>query len=144
MTKGPVPRPAVDRVLAKVSFQPRGQDSDCWVFMGRLNDGGYGLASIDGTGRQSGTHRIVFEHFADPIPDGLVLDHLCRVPACCNPDHLEPVTRRENLLRGHGALMKAHRSDLCLRGHSLIGCRVKKGGGRTCRECDRLRHRGDL
>ncbi len=52
-------------------------------------------------GRRVLTHRVMYEHWVGPIEVGLELDHLCRTKACCNPDHLEPVTRSENLLRYH-------------------------------------------
>lgn len=71
----------------------RGYLTPCWVWGGGLGDGGYGRAS---TGL---AHRAVWRSLRGPIADGLQLDHLCRVRECVNPDHLEPVTGKENVRR---------------------------------------------
>ena len=68
----------------------------CWIWTGRLNQG-YGQVDFDG--RSWMAHRVVYEHFTGPIAPGLELDHLCYITACCNPAHLEPVTRAENIAR---------------------------------------------
>lgn len=81
-------------------------DEGCWVLS--IKDrtrGGYSLLRF--RGRHGLAHRMTYEHLVGPIPEGLVLDHLCRNRACCNPDHLEPVSLRENLLRGLKARGKA-------------------------------------
>lgn len=70
-------------------------EGDCWEWMGARNGTGYG--NIE----SRGAHRVIYEALVGPIPKGLDLDHLCRNPPCVNPDHLEPVTRSTNLLRGH-------------------------------------------
>lgn len=64
-------------------------------------------------------HRAMFELVNGPVPDGLDLDHLCRNTLCVNPDHLEPVTRRENVLRGEGRSAQNARRTTCLHGHEL-------------------------
>jgi hypothetical protein len=93
-------RPAVERVLAKV----RVDESGCWIFTGRLNPKGYGQvmtgSRTDGSRRVVETHIVVWESVNGPTPKGKELDHLCRVHACCNPAHLEPVTHAINTLRG--------------------------------------------
>lgn len=90
------PRPLIERLLAKV----RPADSGCWIFTGAIAASGYGVigAGPRGTGVAL-VHRAAYEHFVGPIPAGLHIDHLCRVRACCNPEHLEAVTQRENNAR---------------------------------------------
>ena len=77
---------------------------DCWLWLAYVNHGGYGRFRVgsmtDGTRRTVNAHRWAYEHLVGPIPEGLDLDHLCRVPGCVNPEHLEPVTHRENVARG--------------------------------------------
>jgi HNH endonuclease len=74
----------------------------CWIWTGELNRNGYGRMWING--RRVMVHRHVYEALVGPIPDGAVLDHTCRNRACCAPHHLEPVTVRENTLRGSAVL----------------------------------------
>lgn len=75
----------------------------CWLFTGRWESrNGYGR--LEYQGKPTVFHRVIYELLVGPIPDGLLLDHKCRVPACCNPDHLEPVTVKENTDRGLGVL----------------------------------------
>lgn len=70
----------------------------CWLWTGSGNPGGYGLFLSNG--KNQSAHRYSYKLHKGEIPAGLYLDHLCRVPACVNPDHLEPVTNRENGIRG--------------------------------------------
>jgi len=80
----------------------------CWVWTGSTNrserrqalDGHPGYGQIQIGQRKVLVHRYLYETSVEVIPEGLVLDHLCRVTRCVRPDHLEPVTQRENLLRG--------------------------------------------
>lgn len=82
--------------LRRVGYrtEDRGFTTPCWIWQGSLNHNGYGRA-----GSRLAHHRFYEEHLG-PIPQGLTLDHLCRVRACINPEHLEPVTLRENVKRG--------------------------------------------
>lgn len=82
----------------------------CWIWKGYKKDG-YGHAQYDGKLHQA--HRLIYESLKGPIPEGLNLDHLCRNPSCVNPDHLEPVTQQENILRGLKGRMRTH----CAKGH---------------------------
>lgn len=75
----------------------------CWVWLGELNRNGYGRVSV--RGRKMMVHREVYERLVGPIPEGLVLDHKCRVRCCANPYHLEPVTVQVNTHRGEAVLM---------------------------------------
>ena len=87
----------------------------CWLWRGYLNGQGYG--SIRWMGRQWRAHRLVYELTVGSIPPGLTLDHLCRVRHCVNPDHLEPVTNRVNLLRGESPSARHARKTHCPLGH---------------------------
>ncbi len=114
-------------------------DTGCIEWMGRLHCG-YGRISV---GQQTfRAHRWAYEATRGPIPDGLVIDHLCRNKACQNPDHMEPVTNAENVRRqvSHNG-NKTH----CKHGHSLADARpIRSAGrqvGRRCRQCAaRYRH----
>lgn len=116
------------------------QADGCWHWIGATDDAGYGRFRS----REHGTnmaHRIAYLALAGPIPDGLSLDHLCRVRCCVNPDHLEPVTARENILRGYGRGANEARQTHCQHGHPLSGDNlyIKPNGRRQCRQCNRDR-----
>lgn len=73
---------------------------DCWIWTRTMNTAGYGQVwNSDGT-HQLTVHRVAYEAYVGPIPDGLEVDHLCNVRLCVNPAHLEIVTHAENLRRG--------------------------------------------
>lgn len=107
----------------------------CWVWRRGLNDSGYGW--IKSGGRTRRAHRVAYELVKGPIPDGLEIDHLCRVRACINPDHLEAVTHRENQLRGKTVGAANARKTHCLRGHPYDATNTYRppSGGRHCRGC---------
>jgi len=118
-------------------------ESGCWVWPGATFRKGYGNVSVlnpDGTRRNAGLHRVVYEALVGPIPAGLVLDHLCRTPACCNPAHLEPVTQRINLLRGETIPAARAAVTHCPRGHeyTVENTRVSSRNQRYCRACGRI------
>lgn len=124
-------------IKERVIEEDRGHDSSCWIWQSGINGGGYG------TGRPSGCkhgliHRISYEAFVGPIPEGLQIDHLCRVRSCCNPKHLEPVTPRENTLRVVRANRPLHTH--CVRGHAFTpeNTRIERGRWRRCLTCYRL------
>jgi hypothetical protein len=117
-----------DRFLAKTMPAANG----CLIWTGAVR-GGYGLFWMGDHTEQA--HRVWFEHARWPVPEERVLDHLCRNRLCVNPDHLEPVTDRTNILRGIGPTAVNARKVLCIRGHELV---PRRGGGRRCPECPRV------
>lgn len=113
-------------------------ESGCWEWTMSIDAQGYGRISIDGYSAYA-VHRASYETFVGPIPDGLVIDHLCRNRCCCNPDHLETVTMQVNTLRGEGAGAKNARKTHCIRGHEFTEANTYRygDGWRACRACRR-------
>ena len=110
-------------------------ESGCWEWTGQVpKKRGYGIWAITVV-----AHRISYELVKGPIPDGLVLDHLCRNRRCVNPDHLEPVTIRENLLRGDNWVASLMKQKACAKGHPLE--MNAAGTFRICRICHAERMR---
>lgn len=108
----------------------------CIEWQGARDEDGYGR--VNHTGKWRGAHRVAWEEVRGTIPDGLVIDHLCRNRVCVNLAHLELVTSAENTRRGLSAT-KTH----CCHGHPLSGenLMVRPNGTRACRECGRIRWR---
>lgn len=125
-----------ERLLSKID-----KTTDCWEWTGTIGVYGYGKIYIEGKHKRA--HRAVYESLVGEIPKGLVLDHLCRNRSCVNPDHLEPVTSKENLLRGDTLASQNSTKTHCLRGHIFDDKNTyykKNGnGGRACRECQNTR-----
>ncbi|MEU8186009.1 HNH endonuclease signature motif containing protein [Micromonospora carbonacea] len=118
----------------------KGDVEACWIWTGSKNHAGYGSFSI-GRARRVGAHRWAYENLVGAVPAGLDLDHLCRVRACVNPAHLEPVTRRENLRRGVRTEHMAMRTH-CPQGHPYDEANTGRTGTvRWCRACKRDRNR---
>ena len=114
--------------------------SGCWLWEGTLSLSGYGRLWIGGTrGRRHQAHRLTYEMHKGPIPEGLEIDHLCRVPACVNPDHLEAVTHRENQRRGRGIIAIHMAKTHCPQGHPYS--HRNKHGHRKCHACESARSR---
>lgn len=105
---------------------------NCVYWTGPLNRDGYGNCS------GLSAHKVVYESLVGPVPAGLELDHLCRVRACVNPAHMEPVTHAENMRRSAPAQKRA-----CANGHlyDAANTYIRTNGGRDCRACGRDRVR---
>lgn len=124
------------RFWSKVRENPT---TGCWEWVACTNKAGYGRI---GVGRSTVlAHRLSYEALVAPIRDGLQIDHVCRVRCCCNPGHLEPVTGRENVLRGSAAAIR-----YCYRGHPATRENIGPNGDgkRKCRLCATIAMRGVL
>ena len=116
---------------------------DCWEWTGALSRDGYGKISDEATTRQA--HRLVYEILMGPIPESLVIDHLCRNRRCVNPLHMEVVDALENTRRGVTARADGGVRMYCRSGHELTEANVyrepKRPAIRRCRKCKVLRYR---
>lgn len=126
--------PDQDRFWSKVA---RDSDDGCWLWTAGTDSAGYGSFAIrtENGWTKRGAHRIAFVELVGPIPDGLELDHLCRVINCVNPAHLEPVEPRTNKLRGIGFSARNARKTSCAHGHTLGDAYIEASGARRCRSC---------
>lgn len=124
------------RVESKIAIA----ESGCWEWTGGLGSAGYGRITFGG--KRDGAHRVSYELYVGPIPAGLEIDHLCRNRKCVNPDHLEPVTRRVNLLRGETIAAKHAIKTHCMRGHLFDATNtIRTERGRQCKACTRIGER---
>lgn len=149
---------APERVIERIRQRIFINDDGCWQWQGGKSVG-YGRVSWSGGEGKIWrlTHRVMWERVNGPIPDGLDLDHLCHDPAncspavasdcphrsCCNPDHLKPATRQENLLRGGSIAAKRAKVTQCPEGHPLDenNTLMSKRGQRRCKQCAYKRNR---
>lgn len=115
-----------ERFWAKVN-----KTDSCWIWTGAKDSKGYGLFWNK---KHFKAHRFSYELLMGKIPEGLIIDHRCRVRECVNPAHLEPVLNRENILRGIGIAAINSKKIYCIHGHKL-------NENRKCVECHRIRSR---
>lgn len=122
------------RLLDRVAVN---SDTGCWDFTGTISAGKYGSIYYDGKMRKA--HRVAWAIFRAEDPGSRDLDHLCRNTRCCNPYHLDPVTRSENLRRSPLMDRNSHKTH-CKRGHEFNAenTRVRPNGQRTCKTCMRM------
>lgn len=119
--------------------EDRGHSTPCWIWQGSVSPTGYCLLSWGGKIQLA--HRAFYKHHVGPIPDGLVIDHLCRVRSCCNPDHLEAVTQLENNNRGLRGRLYEYPTH-CRHGHEYTPENTYwYRGHRQCRECRKYHHK---
>jgi HNH endonuclease len=118
-----------ERVFARLIID---QESGCLLWTGALTKG-YGVTSESGQNRY--VHRVMYEWFVGPIPDGTEIDHLCRVKHCAAPAHLEAVTHAENAQRGEVRLVNGTKTH-CPHGHLYDEANTYLNKGkRSCRQC---------
>ena len=133
---GPIYDNDRDRFLAKIDVT-----AGCWLWTGATASGGrYGVGTYEKRTRPA--HRIaVALHTGQLPPDGMDVDHLCRVTLCVNPAHLDVVEHRENVLRGAGVQAFNARKTHCIRGHAFDAENtIRSGGARQCRACREIRN----
>lgn len=132
-------------MTAAARFWPKvsgGSYEECWLWTAHISPQGYGQFRFGG--RAVCAHRWAYEAMVADIPEGLHLDHLCRVPACVNPYHLDPVTVRENLTRGARGAYMTGEPTRCPQGHertpeNLYSWTADGYPRRVCRLCNRAR-----
>lgn len=115
-------------------------ETHCWIWTACRTWGGYGLFGVNG--KNVLAHRLSYKMILGEIPEGMQLDHLCRNRLCVSPDHLEPVTCRENLVRGDTLMAANLLVTECPQGHEYteLNTYVTKKGARQCRACARARY----
>ncbi len=118
----------ITRFWPKVQFE----DDGCWRWLAAMGSSTktYGVMGIGRSTQRA--HRLAYEHFVGPIPEGHELHHKCGEPGCVNPDHLDPLTRDDHA--------RAHVGETCSEGHPLSGDNLYlyRGKYRRCRECGRV------
>jgi hypothetical protein len=132
--------PLIDRCEAMIYRDPM---VGCWIWFGSRFPGGYGRVNVNAKAKGQQAHRVLYELLVGPVPDELELDHVCRVKACVNPRHLEPVKHVVNVRRGDRMRRRSH----CNRGHAMTKDNLYFSGfyaptGRRnhhCRACVLLR-----
>lgn len=145
-------KPPIERFLALVKITP----GECWEWLGSKSKvTGYGQFVLSGRRGEkrirSSPYRFIWEYFNGPMPEGLEPDHTCNNRGCCNPEHIEPVTHKENIRRSYergrkhsGFAGKAYISRVithCPQGHEYTpeNSRINSQGCRICITCDRAR-----
>jgi len=126
-------RPVEDRFWNKVAITP-----SCWLWTGATAGDGYGAFRIGD--KLMIAHRVVYEMLIGKIPEGLQIDHLCRIKKCVNPNHLEAITQQENLLRGDTLAAKKSKQTHCIHGHEFTKENTYRRPTtltRSCKTCKR-------
>jgi hypothetical protein len=148
-SRGPAPRPLLDR-LADIEFEI--DENGCWV-VPKVADKGYAVMTVgsraDGSRTTAHVHALLYDEVVGDAEPSSVKDHLCRVRACMNPDHVEPVTNVENVMRGEGLFAERARSTTCASGrhewtekNTLWERPAGRRPYRRCKSCRRERSGG--
>ena len=130
------------RFWKHVSPEP---NSGCWLWTASEDGRGYGqFAPFGWRGlHKQGSikaYKFAYLFYRGSVPDGKELDHVCRNRLCVNPDHLEPVSHRENVLRGDSPSARQARQTHCKRGHEFTAENTWSGDEhRRCKTCDKVR-----
>lgn len=122
-----------ERWLAKIEVT-----NTCWLWTAGKHWFGHGTIALPGTRTSAYAHRLSYQWFVGTIPSHLEIDHVCCVPSCVNPTHLEAVTHAENVRRGRVAQIMGARTH-CANGHPFAGdnVRPRSDSGRLCLTCKR-------
>jgi hypothetical protein len=125
-------RPAIERFNEKYVVCPSG----CWIWTASVDDCGYGNFAAEPP-RSMRAHKWIYQHMVGMVPEGLELDHLCRVRNCVNWRHLEAVTHRENMIRADFKNNRRKRvpAVTCPNGHAYTGARSYDNKSQRCRVC---------
>ena len=134
-----------DRIWAHIVPEP---NTGCWFWSGSHNNSGYARINLKTTKSKTGwktcyLHRVTYEMYVGPIPNGKQIDHLCRQRGCCNPEHLEAVTPQQNVARGLASAVNAAHKTHCPYGHEYNddNTYIDSKGWQHCNECRRQRDR---
>ena len=131
--------PLEERLASAIDYRP----GKCWEWRAARDGNGYGMVRVAGRTRR--VHVVVYEILVGPLPGKAVLDHLCRNPPCCNPQHLDLVTHRINILRGEGLAAHQVLRTHCPRGHPYDEVNTyilpSRPTARYCKACNRINHR---
>lgn len=124
----------IEDILLNIEYIPW---NGCWIWLGKIAKNGYGHVTVNR--KTYLTHRFIYEKLKNSIPFGLCLDHLCRNRDCVNPDHLEPVSSRENILRGVSCAAINFNKTECQYGHLYTekNLYICPKGKRECKQCRR-------
>lgn len=118
---------AIERFWDKVDMT-----YSCWLWRGWTRNG-YGQFRFDG--KDIPAHKFAYELFQGKVPEGLILDHLCRNPSCVNPAHLDPTTNKDNIMRGNSLPAKNSKKTHCNKGHEYTEANTYYHPKEKSREC---------